>query len=218
MSCTLGRSGADAQFTDLVKHAASRQQTVTWASSVDPWASAADLDYSLGDQIGLDLFFTSGITRGLPAMVPIALIYANPEDAANQIAYLYKRHYPISWIEMGEEADGKHIEPEDYATLYLQLPRRFTSWCLRRSWGAGVRGNFEDVEFWPDANGDASFLRRFINYSKPAAGGRLHLFTASTIRSWACQRSGASVQGTGFVSHIIQVWRDNGRRRTSRSL
>src|SRR6185295_16229692 len=47
----------------------------------------------------------------------------NPEDAANQIAYLYKRRYPISWIEMGEEADGKHIEPEDYATLYLQFAK-----------------------------------------------------------------------------------------------
>ena len=64
-----------------------------------------------GDQIGFDFFFTCGVTRGLPTMVPIAMLYATPEDAANEIAYLYKRNYPISWIEMGEEADGQHMLP-----------------------------------------------------------------------------------------------------------
>jgi hypothetical protein len=39
-------------------------------------------------------------------MVPIAMLYATPEDAAAEIAYLYKRRYPVSWIEMGGEADG----------------------------------------------------------------------------------------------------------------
>jgi hypothetical protein len=28
-----------------------------------------------GDQPDFDLFFTSGITRGLPAMVPVAMLY-----------------------------------------------------------------------------------------------------------------------------------------------
>jgi hypothetical protein len=46
-----------------------------------------------GDQIGFDFFFNSGITRGLPAMVPIAMLYGTPEDAANEIAYLNKRNY-----------------------------------------------------------------------------------------------------------------------------
>ena len=74
-----------------------------------------------GDQIGFDFFFHSGITRGLPAIVPIAMLYNTPEDAANEIAYLYKRHYPVSRIEMGEEADGQRMLPEDYAALYLQF-------------------------------------------------------------------------------------------------
>ena len=43
-----------------------------------------------------------------------------PDDAAAQIAYNEKRGYPIAWIEMGEEPDGKHAMPEDYAALYLQ--------------------------------------------------------------------------------------------------
>lgn len=54
-------------------------------------------------------------------MVPIAMLYSTPEDAANEIAYLHERHYPISWIEMGEEADGQHMLPEDYGALYLQF-------------------------------------------------------------------------------------------------
>ena len=73
-----------------------------------------------GDQVGFDLFFTSGITRGLPAMVPVAMLYSTPEDAAAEIAYLKKRGYPISHIEMGEEPDGQYMAPEDYAALYLQ--------------------------------------------------------------------------------------------------
>ena len=115
------RSRRDGQFNDYVTHFPSRDQTVTWPSSVDPWTAATDLDESRGDQVGFDFFFTSGVTRGLPTMVPIAMLYATPEDAANEIAYLYKRHYPISWIEMGEEADGQHMLPEDYGALYLQF-------------------------------------------------------------------------------------------------
>ena len=40
---------------------------------------------------GFDLFFTSGITRGLPAIVPIAMLYNTPDDAAAEIAYIEKR-------------------------------------------------------------------------------------------------------------------------------
>ena len=36
------------------------------------------------------------------------------------IAYIEKRGYPISYIELGEEPDGKHTMPEDYAALYIQ--------------------------------------------------------------------------------------------------
>jgi hypothetical protein len=50
----------------------------------------------------------SGITRGLPAMIPIAMLYSTPEDAAAEIAYIEARGYPISYVEMGEEADGHY--------------------------------------------------------------------------------------------------------------
>jgi hypothetical protein len=211
----VGTMGADGQFTDLTKHAPSREQTVTFASSVDPWASATDLDESLGDQIGLDLFFTSGVTRGLPTMVPIALLYANPEDAANQIAYLYKRHYPISWIEMGEEADGKHIMPEDYAALYVQFAKAIHKLVPEAKLGGpAFEGTFEDVEMWPDANGKASFLGRFVDYLK--AHGRMSDFTFFSFEHYPFLGRRASTQWSDlykepeFVSHIIQVWKDNG--------
>ena len=80
-------------------------------------------------------------------MVPIAMIYANPEDAANEIAYLYKRHNPISWIEMGEEADGKHMLPEDYGALYIQFAKAIHKLVPEAKLGGpAFEGTFEDVE------------------------------------------------------------------------
>lgn len=51
-------------------------------------------------------------------MIPIALIYNTPEDAAAEIQYLKKRNYPISYIEMGEEPDGHYMPPPKLRCLY----------------------------------------------------------------------------------------------------
>ena len=64
----VGSLSEDGTFNDCVTHFPSREQTITWPSSVDPWTSASDLDQTRGDQVGFDFFFTSGITRGLPTM------------------------------------------------------------------------------------------------------------------------------------------------------
>ena len=53
-------------------------------------------------------------------MIPVALIYETPENSAAEIAYVKKRGYPVSYVEMGEEADGQYMLPEDYAALYVQ--------------------------------------------------------------------------------------------------
>src|SRR5262249_17864319 len=66
----VGALSASGEFNDYVTHFPSRQQTVTWPSSVDPWHAASNYDESRGDQTGFDFFFTSGITRDLPTMVP----------------------------------------------------------------------------------------------------------------------------------------------------
>ena len=89
----LGTASQDGKFHDLVRHTADPDQTTTYCSSVDPWHEPTGID-DKGDQVGLDLFYTSGYTRGLPAMIPVSMLYGTPEDSANQIAYLKARGYP----------------------------------------------------------------------------------------------------------------------------
>jgi hypothetical protein len=212
----IGTLSADGQFTDVVKHLPSRKQTITWPSSVDPWHAASDLDYGRGDQIGFDFFFNCGVTRGLPAMIPIAILYAIPEDAANEIAYLYKRKYPISWIEMGEEPDGQRVLPEDYATLYIQFAKAIHRLVPGAPLGGpAFEGTPGDVDSWADANGRVSFLGRFVDYLK--AHGRLQDFTFFSFEHYPCMDGGRKCADwsslywePAYVNHVIQAWKDNG--------
>ncbi|HXB67770.1 MAG TPA: discoidin domain-containing protein [Candidatus Acidoferrales bacterium] len=210
----IGTVSDDGQFTDIVKHLPSRQQTITWPSSVDPWHAASDLDYGRGDQIGFDFFFNCGVTRGLPAMIPIAILYAIPEDAANEIAYLYKRKYPISWIEMGEEADGQRVLPEDYATLYLQFASAIHKLVPGAPLGGpAYEGTAGDVDSWADANGKVSFLGRFVDYLK--ARGRLQDFKFFSFEHYPCYNRPCTEWSSLYdepeaVNRVIQAWKDNG--------
>ena len=209
----IGTLSAGGQFTDVVEHSPNREQTITWPSSVDPWHAASDLYESNGDQVGFDFFFTSGVTRGLPAMVPIAMLYSTPEDAAAEIAYLYKRHYPISWIEMGEEADGQHMLPEDYAALYLQFATAIHRLVPEAKLGGpAFEGVNTDVEVWPDAEGRVSWLGRFLDYLK--AHGRMNDFTFFSFEHYpydACHNPWSDLyREPVLVDHILQVWKDDG--------
>ena len=211
----VGTLSDNGQFTDVVKHAPSRKQTITWPSSVDPWHRASDLDYGRGDQIGFDFFFNCGVTRGLPAMIPIAILYNIPEDAANEIAYLYKRKYPISWIEMGEEPDGQRVLPEDYATLYIQFAQAIHKLVPNAPLGGpAFEGTPGDVDSWADANGRVSFLGRFVDYLK--ARDRLQDFTFFSFEHYPCmgnkecQNWNSLYWEPAFVNHVVQAWKDNG--------
>jgi hypothetical protein len=208
-----GTLSDDGKFTDVLEHFPNRKQTVTWPSSVDPWHAATDLDQSKGDQVGFDFFFSSGVTRGLPAIVPIAMVYNTPEDAANEIAYLYKRHYPISWIEMGEEPDGQRMLPEDYAALYLQFATAIHRLVPEAKLGGpSFEGVNEDVEVWPDAQGRVSWFGRFLDYLK--AHGRLNDLAFFSFEHYpfdACKNPWSDLyREPGIVSHILQVWKDDG--------
>jgi hypothetical protein len=163
----VGRLEADGKFADFVTHAPDgRQQTATYCSSTDPWHTAADLSPH-GDQTGWDIFFTSGITNGLPALITVPLIYSVPEDAAAMVAYLKKRGYPISWVEMDEEADGQYYMPEDYATLYIQFADAIHKVDPTLKLGGPVfQGINQDVSVWPDARGNKSWFGRFYDYLK----------------------------------------------------
>jgi len=208
-----GAASADGRFQDLVRHSADGMQTATLCSSVDPWHQAADLDEKLGDQVGFDFFFTCGVTRGLPAMVPVAMIYSTPEDAAAEIAYLEKRRYPISYVEMGEEPDGQYMLPEDYAALYLQFAAAIHRVDSKlKLGGPAFQGVNSDVEVWPDAEGRVSWLGRFIDYLK--ARGRLNDFTFLSFEHYPydpCRTTWSDLYAEPeLITHIMQVWRDDG--------
>src|SRR5581483_11678455 len=167
-----GTLSPDGEFKDVVAHSPNREQSVTVCSSVDPWHAETDLTQASGDQVGFDLFFTSGVTRGLPAIIPVAVLYSTPEDAAAQIAYIEARGYPFSYVEMGEEADGQHMMPEDYAALYLQFAAAIHKVDPKvKLGGPSFEGVIEDVSVWPDSDGRASWLGRFFDYLR--AHGRI---------------------------------------------
>jgi hypothetical protein len=184
------------------------------ASSIDPWHSSEDGrmggDYQ---HTGFDLFFQSGITNNLPAMIPVTMLYGTPDDAANEIAYIEKRGYKISYVEMGEEPDGKHAMPEDYAALYLQWAAAIHKVDPTLKLGGPVfEGVNEDITLWPDAQGRISWLGRFVDYLK--SHNRLgdlafvsfehYPFEPCTI-TWKTLYSEPQV-----MKHILERWRADG--------
>jgi hypothetical protein len=207
-------------FHDLLYHAPGQEQTFTYSSSIDPWHQPSDL-YVLpdrmesGDQVGLDLFYTSGLTRGLPAMIPVSMLYGTPEDAAAQISYLEKRGYPISYIEMGEEPDGQYFAPEDYATLYLQWATALHKVDPNLKLGGPVfEGVSDDIQFWPNAEGKTSWFQRFLGYLK--AHGRLADLAFMSYEHYpyydgTCEGPWSNLfKEPEMLTHIVQVWRDDG--------
>lgn len=209
----VGTQGKNEAFHDLLRHTADQDQTPTYCSSVDPWHEPSDIDHSGRAQVGFDLFFTGGYTRELPAMIPIALIYSTPEDAAAEIRYLENRHYPISYIEMGEEPDGHYMLPEDYAALYVQFAAAIHKVDPSLKLGGPVfTGQNKDIEVWADAQGRTSWTGRFIDYLKEH--GRisdLAFFSFEHYPYDPCRYQwGSLYDEPELVSHIMQVWREDG--------
>ncbi len=166
-----GNFNSMGEFVDLVKHTPGQAQTATQASSQDPWHTAKDI-IPTRIQTGFDLFFRSGYTNHLPAMIPIAMIYSTPEDSAAELAYIEKRGYAVSYVEMGEEPDGAYMQPEDDAALYLQWATALHKVDPKLKLGGPIfTGANEDIQVWPNAQGETSWLGRFVDYLK--AHGRL---------------------------------------------
>ena len=200
-------------FHDIARHTPDQEQTATYCSSIDPWHEPDDLGGTREAQVGFDLFFTSGVTRGLPAMIPTALIYDVPENAANEIAYLEKRNYPISYIELGEEADGQFMAPEDNAALYIQWAEALHRVDPKlKLGGPSFTGENHDIEFWPDANGKVSWTGRFIDYLKQHDRLKdLAFFSFEHYPYDPCRIPwGSLYDEPTLVSHIMQIWREDG--------
>jgi hypothetical protein len=214
----LGTKDANGEFHDLLHHSPDQKQTLTLCSSVDPWHAPADLYVApdrmeSGDQPGFDLFFTSGITRGLPAIIPIAMLYSTPEDAAAQMAYIKKRGYPVSYIEMGEEADGQYMLPEDYATLYLQFAQALHKVDPTfKLGGPAFEGVTEDIKAWPETQGRTSWFGRFLAYLK--AHDRLGDLSFMSFEHYpydGCETPWENLyREPELITHIMKVWRDDG--------
>ena len=214
----LGTLDERGDLKDLLHHSPDQKQTLTLCSSVDPWHEPSDLYLApdrmeSGDQPGFDLFFTSGITRGLPAIVPVAMLYSTPEDAAAQMTYIRKRGYPVSHIEMGEEPDGQYMLPEDYAILYLQFATALHRVDPNFKLGGPVfEGVTEDIKVWPDAQGRTSWLGRFLDYLK--AHGRLQDLAFMSFEHYpydGCETPWENLyQEPQLITHIMKVWRDDG--------
>jgi hypothetical protein len=210
---TAAPPGGGGTFYDLVRHTADQDQTATVCSSVDPWHEASDIGPKTREQVGLDLFYTSGYTRGLPAMIPVSMLYGTPDDAAAQIAYLKKRGYPISWVEMGEEPDGQFMLPEDYGALYLQFATALhrVDPALRLG-GPVFEGVNEDILVWPNAQGRTSWLGRFVDYLK--AHDRLSDLAFMSFEHYPyepCKIQWSSLYDEpALIANILRVWRDDG--------
>jgi hypothetical protein len=209
----LGSSDASGKFASAPKGSGERATTYS-ASSIDPWHSAEDVrdggDYQ---HTGFDLFFTSGMTNNLPAMIPVTLLYGTPEDAAGQIAYIEKRGYPISFIEMGEEPDGKHTMPEDYAALYIQWADAIHKVDPKLKLGGPVfEGVNKDITLWPDSKGRISWMGRFVVYLKDHnhlsdlafVSFEHYPFEPCTVTWKDLYREPQLMKG------ILQIWRDDG--------
>jgi len=214
----LGTADEKGEFRDLIRHSPDQKQTLTLCSSVDPWHQPSDLYVApdrmeSGDQAGFDLFFTSGITRGLPAIVPVAMLYSTPEDAAAQMTYIKKRGYPVMYIEMGEEADGQYMLPEDNAALYLQFAEALHRVDPQfKLGGPSFQGVTEDIKSWPDALGRTSWFGRFLDYLK--THGRIQDLAFMSFEHYpydGCETPWENLyQEPELITHIMKVWRDDG--------
>src|SRR5215469_8660856 len=207
-----GNFTSDGQFIDIIKHTPGQAQTETWVASVEPWHTAENR-VPVRIQTGFDLFFSSGLTNRLPAMIPIAMIYVTPEDAAKEIAYIEKRGYPISYVEMGEEPDGAFMTPEDYAALYLQFATALHKVDPKLKLGGPIfTGVNEDIKTWADDRGRTSWLGRFVDYLN--ARGRLRDLAFVSFEHYPfppCEINWTDLyRKADLTRHILQIWREDG--------
>jgi hypothetical protein len=165
----LGTIRADGGFADAIDHGrVGADQTQITVSSTDPWHRATDRD-SDAEQPGFDRLYRNGVTSGLPMVVPVGALYDTPENAAAEVRFLHRRHYPVQQIEVGEEPDGQNGSPEDYATLY----REFATAVHRIDPHLSIGGpNLQDAiaDTWADDRHDHSWTRRFMTAIRTPAG------------------------------------------------
>jgi hypothetical protein len=208
-----GTVNGNGAFVEVTKDT-NEKRTTYCVSSIDPWHSSEDVNDSGNYQhSGFDIFFASGLTNNLPAMIPVTMLYGTPEDAAAQIAYIEKRGYRIGYVEMGEEPDGKHAMPEDYAALYIQWAAAIHKIDPTLKLGGPIfEGVNEDIRVWPDSQGRTSWMGRFVSYLK--AHGKLSDLAFVSFEHYPfepCTITWKNLYAEPqLMKHILQVWRNDG--------
>ena len=155
----------DGKLHDIIQHGHSAgHQTLFYVSSTDSWHRASDQDPNV-EQPGFDLFFRSGVTRGLPVMMPVSLLYGTPENAASELHYLRSRHFNVEQVELGEEPDGQFISAEDYGALYVQWARALHQIDPHvQCGGPSLQTANLDYREWPEHSSKQTWIGRFLRY------------------------------------------------------
>jgi hypothetical protein len=164
----LGVMKADGTLADVVHHGGRKDQSVIHVSSNDPWHRAIDRDEDL-QQPGFDRVYRSGLTNGLPMMVPVPVLFDTPENAAAEIRFLKRRGYPIGQVELGEEADGQYIDAAAYGALFIQGANAVHAVDPTLVTGGPSLQNGE-ADQWLDADPDRSWTSHWIRYLKDHDG------------------------------------------------
>jgi F5/8 type C domain len=202
-------------FTDYVRHVPGPTQSPTYASSVDPWHAASDR-IANQEQPGLDLIARSGLTRGLGGTYPVPMLYSTPENAVAEVRYLRARGYPIRMIELGEEPDGQYVSPEDDAALFIQWAHALHAVDPSLRLGGPVfSGVNDDVQAWPDATGNVSWLNRFLRYLRRHRGlDQLAFMSFEHYPFDGCEHGpklkADLLQESALLKHIVSTWRADG--------
>jgi hypothetical protein len=148
---------------DVLVHArGNTRQSPVYVSSTDPWHRARDRDPNV-EQPSLTRVLASGLTHGLPLLVPVPVLYGTPADAAAELRYLDRLHVSLRGVELGEEPDGQYATPEDYGALYRQVARRLRRVDARVPLGGpSLQSASPDWFWWSDRRGDRSWMHRFL--------------------------------------------------------
>ena len=154
---------ARGRLSDVIRHGAGRdRQTVMHVSSTDPWHRASDIDRDL-EQAAPDLLVRSGVTNGLPLMVPVGVLYDTPDNAIAELRYLRRSGVPLAQVELGEEPDGQMVSPADYGALYLTFHDRLRAVFPHLVLGGpSLQSGASDT--WLDPNPNRSWNGQFIAY------------------------------------------------------
>ena len=161
----VGSMNSKAKFHDCIRHFSNHHQSVIYVSSTDSWHTAKDLDPNT-EQIGIDRFFTTGITANQSALMPAALLYDTPENVAAMIRYMKAKRYPVNALEMGEEPEGQLVSPIDYAALYYQLAMKIKALDSTATFGGP---GFAAISFTPNDSSsftESNWTYLFLNYLK----------------------------------------------------